>query len=213
NICSRSSLAHDGRHGTCRKDQKVTMFRRILYVQYTDPAAYPPVEHSSALLAQRSWEVVLLGISKRGLDFPAHPRVTVKRVSFVDGGGRQKLQYLLYFFWTLYWSLRWRPQWIYASDSLASPIVWWVRRLTRVKVAYHEHDSPDPEGIRTWFMQKVFAYRSKLAREADICILPQQSCLLEFLETTGRTKPAYCVWNCPRLEELANLNTDLSRGH
>ena len=38
--------------------------RRILFVQYTDPAAYPPVETlASRILAEQGWEVVLLGVA------------------------------------------------------------------------------------------------------------------------------------------------------
>lgn len=52
--------------------------QRILYVQYTDPAAYPPIEHSSRLLADRGWQVVLLGSGTArnlNLRLPAHPRI------------------------------------------------------------------------------------------------------------------------------------------
>ena len=74
------------------------------------------------------------------------------------------------------------------------------------EVVYHEHNSPDLDQTSTWFMRQVFAYRGKLALEADVCILPQQARLQRFLKTTGRVKPAYCVWNCPRLDEMADLN-------
>jgi glycosyltransferase involved in cell wall biosynthesis len=57
-------------------------------------------------------------------------------------------------------------------------------------------------------MQQVFAYRGKLALEADLCVLPQQARLQRFLKTTGRIKPAYCVWNCPRLDEIPDLSSD-----
>src|SRR5262249_19448068 len=50
--------------------------------------------------------------------------------------------------------------------------------------------------------------RRKLAKDAELCVLPEHARLLEFLETTKRTKPAYCVWNCPRLDEVPDLNSD-----
>ena len=40
--------------------------RRILYVQYTTPAGYPPLEHSSRILADRGWEVQFLGSGASG---------------------------------------------------------------------------------------------------------------------------------------------------
>jgi glycosyltransferase involved in cell wall biosynthesis len=186
--------------------------RRILYVQYTDPAAYPPVEHSSSLLADRGWDVLLLGTGTRGnhaIAFAVHPRLLrVKRIGFVAGGRLQKLHYLFFSCWTLYWALRSRPQWIYASDPLACPVVWWVQRITRVRVVYHEHDSPDPHQARTWFMRQVLAYRDKLARDAELCVLPQQERLRQFLGATRRTKSAYCVWNCPLLSEIPDLSSE-----
>jgi glycosyltransferase involved in cell wall biosynthesis len=184
--------------------------RRILYVQYTDPAAYPPVEHSSLLLAKRGWEVVLLGASRRanrGLALPAHERRCVKTIRFVDAGWRQKLQYVAFFFWVLYWTRRRQPQWVYLSDPLSCPIMWWVRRFTGVQILYHEHDSPNSDQVHTWFMRQVLLYRKRIAREAELCVLPQQARLREFVKTTGRKRPTFCVWNCPRLDEIADWNS------
>src|ERR1700748_1528718 len=108
--------------------------RRILYVQYTDPAAYPPIEHSSCLLADRGWEVLLLGVANTltcNLQFPIHPRIHVKMTRFVEGGLRQKLNYLSFALYTVYWTWRWRPSWIYASDPLSCPIVSLVQKVTK----------------------------------------------------------------------------------
>src|SRR5262249_55608080 len=56
--------------------------------------------------------------------------------------------------------------------------------------------------------RQVFAYRGKLAAETDLCVLPQEERLRQFLRTTGRIKPSYCVWDCPRLDEMADVNLD-----
>src|SRR5262245_10387602 len=120
--------------------------RRILFVQYTDPSAYPPLEHSSRFLANRGWDVVMLGIRAIGTDkfrFLVHPHIRIKQIGFVRGGWQQKLHYLFFAYWTLYWAWRWKPQWVYASDPLACPGVWLAQKLTNVRVVYHEHDSPD----------------------------------------------------------------------
>jgi glycosyltransferase involved in cell wall biosynthesis len=185
--------------------------RRILYIQFTDPAAYPPLEHSSRLLADRGWEVLILGTATRGeplLQLPAHARIRVKTILSVQSGWRQKVQYILFFLMTLYWTWWWRPEWIYASDPFASAVVRGVRRLIRVRVVYHEHDSPDLDQSSTWFMRQVFACRAKVALEADLCVLPQQERLHRFLKNTARTKPAYCVWNCPRSDEIMDMGFD-----
>jgi glycosyltransferase involved in cell wall biosynthesis len=181
------------------------MDRRILYVQFTDPAAYPPIEHSAVILAERGWNVIVLGTGTLGdlkLELPAHPRIRVLKMGFVPGGWRQKLHYIAFFLWVLYWTLHWRPQWIYASDPLVAPAVWLLRKLTKARVVYHEHDSPSADPPLSELMNKVLAYRERLGRDADLCVLPQCKRLLNFVEETKRLKPTFCVWNCPRIEEI-----------
>lgn len=163
------------------------MLHRILYIQFTDPSAYPPLEHSSVLLAQRGWEVTFLGVGHagdNGLELPHHPRIRVRRMRFVKRGWAQKLQYVLFFFWTLWWTWRWQPQWIYASDPFSCLLVWWIRNLISVRVVYHEHDLPTPSA-QTSFMKLVLGYRRKLAHDAEVCVLPQQARLCNLLQSAS----------------------------
>jgi glycosyltransferase involved in cell wall biosynthesis len=187
------------------------MGRRILYVQFTDPAAYPPIEHSAVLLAERGWDVLLLGTGTLGaikLELPANPRIRVRKIDFVRAGWRQKLSYGAFFLWVLYWTLRWKPEWIYASDPLVAPVAWVVQKLTKVRVVYHEHDSLNLELPLSGFMSKMFTYRKRLGRDADLCVLPQRERLLHFVKETRRLKPTFCVWNCPRVDEIPGRHCD-----
>jgi glycosyltransferase involved in cell wall biosynthesis len=182
--------------------------RRILYVQFTDPVGYPPIEHSTRLLADRGWDVLLLGTGTfpiQNFQFPANSRIRLKKIAFVQGGFRQKLLYVCFFFWTLYWTLRWKPEWIYASDPLACPIVWVIQKIFDVRVIYHEHDSPDVDRDSSRFMKIAYACRDRLGRDAAICVFPQADRLGLFLRTTNRIRPTLCVWNCPRLSEIPEL--------
>lgn len=55
--------------------------KRILYIQYTNPAGYPPLEHSSRILADAGWQVLFLGTGALGaaaLRFPPHSNVRVR---------------------------------------------------------------------------------------------------------------------------------------
>jgi len=195
--------------------ERGTSVRRILYIQFTDPAVYPPIEHSSRLLADRCWDVVLLGTDTFGnlqFELPVHPRIRMKKLRFVKARWRQKLQYFWFFLWALCWTCVWRPQWIYASDPFSLPIVWCIRKLTKARVIYHEHDSPSLDENSSLLMRWVLSYRGPLGREAELCVLPQQARLIKFIETTCRTGPVYCVWNCPQRDEVKNLDSDRDTG-
>ena len=179
--------------------------RRILFVQYTDPAAYPPLEHSSRLFAERGWDVFMFGTGAAGgltLQLPSHPHIRVKKIGFVPPGWKQKIQYSFFSFFTLCWTWWWKPSWIYVSDPLACPVGWLVQKLTNIRVVYHEHDSPCCAQAQSWFMKTVLVLRNEVGREAAVCVLPQQERLLRFREATRRTKPTFCVWNCPRKTEI-----------
>jgi glycosyltransferase involved in cell wall biosynthesis len=203
--------------------------RRILYVQYTNPAGYPPLEHSSRILADRGWQVMFLGTGAHGantLELPAHANIEVRRWKFQHPGFRQKLHYLAFNFWVLITALRWKPKWIYASDILACPIALVLKRIG-FRVLYHEHDSPNPEvppspsfgaagrGRRSdvsglssvvrgrwsafqWFLLWT---RKKLARCADLCVLPNKRRVEFFKQQTATSRPVICVWNCPSRDE------------
>ena len=59
--------------------------RPILYVQYTNPGAYPPLEHSARILADRGWKVHFLGTGSLGahaLQFEVHPNIAVRKMRF-----------------------------------------------------------------------------------------------------------------------------------
>ncbi len=186
---------------------------RILYVQYTNPAGYPPLQHSSRILADRGWEVLFLGTGAFGaynLRFPSHPRITVRQMNFCPAGWRQKLQYARYCAWVLFCTITWRPEVIYASDPLACPIALALTWLPGLRVVYHEHDSPssgDGTARNTSgpFNCLVLRARRRLAHRSECCILPNELRLTRFQETTGRRQNVFCVWNCPTKEEVAQL--------
>jgi glycosyltransferase involved in cell wall biosynthesis len=179
--------------------------RRILYLQFADPAAYPPLEHSSKLLADRGYNVVMLGTDTFGdktMKMPHHSRVRIKKLPIVSGN-RRKLQYTYFFFWTFFWSIFWRPEWIYASDPLCLPAVWAIRKFSGARIIYHEHDAPNELWVQSPFMRLALACRKSIARSVELCVVPQQGRLAGFLEATRRQRPTLCVWNCPGRDEIA----------
>lgn len=177
--------------------------RKILYIQYTNPAAFPPLEHSSQILANDGWSVLFLGIGAMGgadaLRFAQHERVDVRQMAFCKRGLMQKLHYVRFTLWTLAWAIWWRPEWLYASDLLSCPAARLINLLLGVKVIYHEHDSPEATGA-TFFMRICLSARKQLARHSQICILPNEQRASIFAEQTG-AENMLCVWNCPARAE------------
>jgi glycosyltransferase involved in cell wall biosynthesis len=180
--------------------------KRVLYIQYTNPGGYPPLEHSSKILADAGWEVLFLGTGASGadsLDFPPHPRITVRRLPFEKPGWRQKLQYVRFCFQVLATAFTWRPQWVYASDPFSCPPALAMTFLPWLKVLYHEHDSPaDKPG--DGFFALILSARRALARRAEMCVLPNARRLEWFEAQLGPLRRKACVWNCPRRAEAAN---------
>ena len=56
--------------------------RRVLFIQATEPAGYPPLIHASSLMAEAGWEVTFLSAPIEGnrLELPRHPRIAVRAI-------------------------------------------------------------------------------------------------------------------------------------
>src|SRR5437667_1956434 len=54
--------------------------RRVLFIQATEPANYPPLIHASCLMAEAGWDVTFLSAPIEGnrLELPQHPGIAVR---------------------------------------------------------------------------------------------------------------------------------------
>ncbi len=177
--------------------------RTVVYVQYTNPAVYPPIQHSASILAEAGWKVVVLGVSVPDvarLEFPEHPRIEYRLTRPAPDGWAHKLHYLRFCGWTLGWILRRRAAWVYASDALTAPLGWMASYLPGVRVVYHEHDSPG-RGAHSPFMQRVLGFRRRLLGRAAIVVAPNAERGQVISNDAGIPIPLVSVWNCPRTAE------------
>jgi hypothetical protein len=179
--------------------------KRIFYVQYANPAAYPPTINGAHILAEMGWEVRVYGThfeSSKDLEFPPHELIRVECEPLSAPGLRLRVAYALFLFKAVGKALFWRPDWIYVCDNLASPAGWLLKKVFRRRVLYHEHD--DPRQVKeSHFMKVIIFFRRSLARGCDFTILPQRRRQEIFLEETGTLRPSLFVPNCPRAVEVA----------
>jgi glycosyltransferase involved in cell wall biosynthesis len=183
-----------------------------VYVQYTNPAAYPPLIHSSRILASRGWRVLFLGTGSEGsgeLRLENDASIRIAELPFARPGLRQKLHFLYFHLWCLAHVLAFRPSWIYCSDLFASPFGW-LMSLAGMRVVYHEHDSPGGSA-RGAFERCLLWTRAACARRV-VCVIPNArrgECLRH--ESGAAHLPAL-VWNCPRMEEVTSAREPLEPG-
>lgn len=180
--------------------------RRILYIQYTNPGGYPPLLHSSEILAAQGWQVLFLGTGAFGVEsltISQHPNIRCRQKRFCAPGWKQKIHYLWFSVWCVYWACRWRPDWIYASDLWSCIPSMLIHRMLGVPVVYHEHDAPVPyhNGMGSLFLRFTYWARRQCAHLADLCVIPNENRAKLFQAETGvaRIKVA---WNCPAVDEV-----------
>ena len=180
--------------------------RRILYVQYTNPAGYPPLEHSSRILAEHGWEVLFLGSGASGkadaFQFEQHPRIRTERWRYSGPGWQQKAHYAGFCLWTVWKVWRSGVRWIYASEPLACPAALLASCLPGRRVIYHEHDSPAVNDASPFF-RRILGARRRLCQRAAAVVLPNAERAQAFAEVVRPACPVLTVWNCPERREVS----------
>ena len=190
----------------------IVQYKKITYIQYTNPAAYPPLQHSSRIFAKAGWKVLFLGTGSRGksnaFEFPPHENIIVKRWKYYNPGIVQKIHYIIFSFrsaFIAWWS---GSSWVYASDMIACPAAILARNLFGLKIIYHEHDSPNRDSQKnTLFIKFLLRCRKYLAQKAEIVIFPNADRAKLYQKETGRTEPINIVWNVPSMDELRFFKT------
>jgi glycosyltransferase involved in cell wall biosynthesis len=178
---------------------------RVLFLQYTNPAAYPPLIRSSRLLADAGCEVLFAGAESqhvRTLALPPHSGIRVKLLPAAGEGWQLKLHYLWFCLWALIQAVRFRPQWVYASDIMSAPPALVMAVVLRRRVVFHEHDTYEA-AAPSLFMRVVIAAFERLARRADVNVLPNDGRLSHFRRRTGAAaERCVRVWNCPSANDV-----------
>ena len=186
---------------SCAASKQNQLMRKILYIQYANPAAYPPIEYSSQILAEAGFQICLLGVKSFGSEsmcLPDFPNIRVEVLPYTPPGWRQKLAFLKFLARSLATARTWKPDWIYVSDVMAAPSGLLLSRLFGCKVIYHEHDSPVTTTQTSLFIRLILAARGALARRAEFIVIPQEQRIEIFRSAMKTPRPMIRVLNCPR---------------
>jgi len=170
---------------------------KVLYVQYANPAAFPPLIHSAGLLVEAGCGVKMVGctsLNTETMRIDPKSGIRVHLLRYFAPGIKQKIQYLWFVIFVLIKVIAWRPTWIYASDLFSSPIGLILSYVPGLKIIYHEHDHP---GFNLNLLPRIFMRARKLlSARAAMVILPNALRATIFSQDTGRQ--GIVVWNCPR---------------
>ncbi len=174
--------------------------RKILFIQFSNSAAYPPVENAVRLCVAHGHDVSILCVESEGaasLRFSDALEVIAQRLPRY--AGRIGYLYLfLKFNCLVLWKVLFnRIDWVYASDPLTSPAAYLVKKFSRCRVIYHEHDAPAAASSR--FQRLVNHTRLRMANIADGVVIPNADRLALYLDEANcqDRENTFCVWNCP----------------
>lgn len=185
--------------------------KRVLYVQYTNPAAFPPLENSALLLAKRGWQVKFLGTEALGLDnvkLLSHPNIEIELISYCPPGQKQKLHYVWFLLRSLKEIVIGNYSCVYVSDIFASPVGWLASRFLSKRVFYHEHDTPHE--AQSSFTRFLHWTRKKLSSQADLCIFPQTERAKAFSKQFSQSKVQIC-FNMPLRNSAIQLSENTKK--
>lgn len=175
--------------------------RSVLFLQATEPGAYPPIMNAASCLADRGWNATLLAAPMADLPthVPPHPGVTVRSIPVRPSHVFRPADYVRYHLAAARLALTTRPAVIYASDPLAASPALLAARLSGAAIVYHEHDSPAPGSLRPF----LAARRKSIAGRAIAVVLPNANRTAIVRGELGLPEVRmHTVWNVPRLAEL-----------
>ncbi len=176
---------------------------RILFVQATDPAAYPPLIRAGALMAERGHRVRFLSSPIQGsaMRMPDLPMVEVESLPARPTHVMTRAAYARYVRAAWRAARTFRPDLVYASDPLGALPGLLAARVAGATLVYHEHDSPDSERRLHPVMRRA---RRVALRRARLVIFPNEDRAREVLgEVRFPVERLRIVWNLPRQSAVA----------
>lgn len=176
--------------------------RVALFIQATEPGAYPPLINAAHIMAEAGWQVTFLAapVAGKRLSVTPGPGIQVIDVAVRPSHVLSKKAYLAYCRKAVVLARQLRPSVVYASDPTGALPGWLAAKFSGARLVYHEHDSPSAESD----LHPVIRWaRHWAAKAAEIVIFPNAERGRIAQETIGfDAGKLQIVWNVPRLREL-----------
>jgi len=176
--------------------------KKILFIQVTEPAAYPPLINAALVASDFGWRSTFLSspnVSSE-LCLPSSEHLTEIKLKPRRRQNVQALDYIKYCWASMKAAWGLKPKIIYVSDPLGAFPGLVAAFFCHSQIVYHEHDSPKRQSDLHWLFR--IARRAILER-CDACIFPNEArALLTELDLGVPLKRLKVIWNTPRVSEL-----------
>jgi hypothetical protein len=177
---------------------------KALFLQVTNPGAYPPLMHAGAILAEHGWEVAYLSAPSKSSDLILPPQAGVREYKILprDDFTVSPTDYLQYCWAAMSLAIKLRPDVIYVSDSLGTLPGFLTRLISKSLVVYHEHDSPS----RQIHLHPLIRWsRTQIFKRANVIVFPNAGRARHVhAELPFNLEKLKVVWNLPRREEVSS---------
>lgn len=188
----------------------VTMFRtselakkpRILFLQASEPGAYPPIINAARSMAGAGWDVKVLGMpsADRRLRFPDIKNVRVLNLKERPDYIVRKSDYLRYCIRAAQLCATFKPRIIYVSDPLGTVPGLVGKSFCKADIIYHEHDSPTESSD----LPSLLGRARRRTLEISRCVIFPNQQRADFVRAELQIpfRKLLIVWNTPRRDEV-----------
>jgi len=179
--------------------------RTALFIQATEPGAYPPLINAAHIMVDAGWRVTFLAapIAGKSLSVTQAPGITVIDVPTRPSHVMSKQAYFDYCRKAIALARQLKPNVVYASDATGALPGLLAAKFSGARLVYHEHDSPSAESD----LHPVVRWaRRRATMAAEIVIFPNAERGRIAQERIGfDASKLQIVWNVPRLAELPDI--------
>jgi len=182
---------------------------KALFLQVTNPGAYPPLMHAGAILAELGWDVTYLSAPSKSSDLvlPKQAGIREYQTSPRKDFTVSAADYFQYCSAAMGLALKLRPDVIYVSDSLGTLPGLLARLICKSIVVYHEHDSPNRQSDLNPLIRRS---RAQMLKLANVVVFPNAERARHVrTEVPFLLDKLKVVWNLPRRKEVSTNSPSL----